>query len=140
VICFAGHTDVVPTGPVNKCDSDPFTPTVRDGMLYGRGTADMKGSIAAFVIAVERFVAEYPQHQGSIAMLLTSDEEGIAVDGTVRVVEALQARMKNWITASSASRPASANSATPSRTGGAVHCPARSPSKACKAISLIRIW
>ena len=92
VICFAGHTDVVPTGPVAKWDSDPFTPTVRDGMLYGRGTADMKGSIAAFVTAVERFVAEYPQHQGSIAMLLTSDEEGIAVDGTVRVVEALQAR------------------------------------------------
>ncbi|KAF0205411.1 MAG: succinyl-diaminopimelate [Gallionellaceae bacterium] len=92
VICFAGHTDVVPTGPVTKWDNDPFTPTVRDGMLYGRGTADMKGSIAAFVTAVERFVAEYPQHPGSIAMLLTSDEEGIAVDGTVRVVEALQAR------------------------------------------------
>lgn len=92
VICFAGHTDVVPTGPVTKWDSDPFTPTVRGGMLYGRGAADMKGSIAAFVTAVERFVAEHPQHSGSIAMLLTSDEEGIAVDGTVRVVEALQAR------------------------------------------------
>ena len=92
VICFAGHTDVVPTGPVDKWLSDPFTPTVRDGMLYGRGTADMKGSIAAFVIAVEKFVAEYPQHQGSIALLLTSDEEGVAVDGTVRVVEALQNR------------------------------------------------
>jgi succinyl-diaminopimelate desuccinylase len=92
VICFAGHTDVVPTGPIDKWVSNPFTPTVRDGMLYGRGTADMKGSIAAFITAVERFVAEYPQHQGSIAMLLTSDEEGIAVDGTVRVVEALQKR------------------------------------------------
>ena len=92
IVCFAGHTDVVPTGPVNKWDSDPFTPTVRDGMLYGRGTADMKGSIAAFVTATERFVAEHPQHKGSIALLLTSDEEGIAVDGTVRVVEALQAR------------------------------------------------
>lgn len=92
VICFAGHTDVVPSGPVDKWLSDPFTPTVRDGMLYGRGAADMKGSIAAFVIAVERFVAEYPQHQGSIALLLTSDEEGVAVDGTVRVVEALQKR------------------------------------------------
>ena len=92
LICFAGHTDVVPTGPADKWDSPPFEPTVRDGMLYGRGAADMKGSIAAFVTAVERFVAEYPQHHGSIALLLTSDEEGIAVDGTVRVVEALQAR------------------------------------------------
>jgi succinyl-diaminopimelate desuccinylase len=92
IVCFAGHTDVVPTGPVAKWDSDPFTPTVRDGMLYGRGTADMKGSIAAFVAATERFVANYPQHKGSIALLLTSDEEGIAVDGTVRVVEALKER------------------------------------------------
>jgi len=92
IVCFAGHTDVVPTGPVNRWDSDPFTPTVRDGMLYGRGTADMKGSIAAFITATERFVATHPQHRGSIALLLTSDEEGVAVDGTVRVVEALQAR------------------------------------------------
>jgi succinyl-diaminopimelate desuccinylase len=92
VICFAGHTDVVPTGPVAKWDSDPFTPTIRDGMLYGRGAADMKGSIAAFVTATERFVAAHPHHRGSIALLLTSDEEGVAVDGTVRVVETLQAR------------------------------------------------
>jgi succinyl-diaminopimelate desuccinylase len=92
VICFAGHTDVVPTGPVNKWLSDPFTPTVREGMLYGRGAADMKGSLAAFVTAIEKFVAEFPQHRGSIALLLTSDEEGVAVDGTVRVVEALLAR------------------------------------------------
>ncbi|MBA4382305.1 MAG: succinyl-diaminopimelate desuccinylase [Sideroxydans sp.] len=92
IVCFAGHTDVVPTGPVAKWDSDPFTPTVRDGMLYGRGTADMKGSIAAFVSATERFVAAHPKHKGSIALLLTSDEEGIAVDGTVRVVEALKER------------------------------------------------
>lgn len=92
VICFAGHTDVVPTGPVDKWHSDPFTPTVRDGMLYGRGAADMKGSIAAFVTATERFVATHPQHRGSIALLLTSDEEGVAIDGTVRVVEALHAR------------------------------------------------
>ncbi len=92
LVCFAGHTDVVPTGPVNKWDSDPFTPTVRDGMLYGRGASDMKGSLAAFVTAIEAFVAKHPQHRGSIALLLTSDEEGIAVDGTVRVVEALQAR------------------------------------------------
>lgn len=92
VVCFAGHTDVVPTGPVNQWISDPFTPTVRDGMLYGRGAADMKGSIAAFVTAAERFVAAYPLHRGSIALLLTSDEEGIAVDGTVRVVETLRER------------------------------------------------
>ena len=92
VVCFAGHTDVVPTGPLDKWDSAPFTPTVRDGMLYGRGAADMKGSLAAFVTAIEKFVAKYPRHRGSIALLLTSDEEGIAVDGTVRVVEALQQR------------------------------------------------
>jgi succinyl-diaminopimelate desuccinylase len=92
VVCFAGHTDVVPTGPVNKWGSDPFTPTVRDGMLYGRGAADMKGSLAAFVTAIEKFVAAHPAHQGSIALLLTSDEEGVAVDGTVRVVEALRER------------------------------------------------
>ncbi len=92
LICFAGHTDVVPTGPTSQWDSDPFTPTVRDGMLYGRGAADMKGSLAAFVTAAEKFVATYPQHRGSIAMLLTSDEEGVAIDGTVRVVEALQQR------------------------------------------------
>ncbi len=92
IVCFAGHTDVVPTGPVDKWVSDPFTPTVRDGMLYGRGAADMKGSLAAFVTAIEKFVAEFPRHGGSIALLLTSDEEGVAIDGTVRVVEALQAR------------------------------------------------
>jgi succinyl-diaminopimelate desuccinylase len=92
VICFAGHTDVVPTGPVNKWNSDPFTPTIRDGMLYGRGAADMKGSLAAFVTAIEKFVAEHPQYYGSNALLLTSDEEGVAIDGTVRVVEALQER------------------------------------------------
>jgi succinyl-diaminopimelate desuccinylase len=92
LICFAGHTDVVPTGPLDKWHSDPFTPTIRDGMLYGRGAADMKASLAAFVTAIEKFVASHPDHQGSIALLLTSDEEGVAVDGTVRVVEALRAR------------------------------------------------
>ncbi len=92
VLCFAGHTDVVPTGSLEQWHSDPFTPTLRDGMLYGRGAADMKGSLAAFVTAIEKFVAEHPNHAGSIALLLTSDEEGVAVDGTVRVVEALQAR------------------------------------------------
>jgi len=92
VVCFAGHTDVVPTGPLTEWHSDPFVPTVRDGKLYGRGAADMKSSIAAFVIAAERFVAERPRHAGSITLLLTSDEEGPAVDGTVRVVERLKAR------------------------------------------------
>jgi succinyl-diaminopimelate desuccinylase len=92
LICFAGHTDVVPTGPVEKWHSPPFTPTIREGLLYGRGAADMKGSLAAFVTSIEKFVATHPRHEGSIALLLTSDEEGIAVDGTVRVVEALQAR------------------------------------------------
>lgn len=92
LVCFAGHTDVVPSGPLDKWHSNPFEPSVRDGMLYGRGAADMKGPLAAFVTAIEKFVTEYPQHRGSIGVLLTSDEEGVAVDGTVRVVEALQAR------------------------------------------------
>jgi len=92
LVCFAGHTDVVPSGPLDKWHSNPFEPSVRDGMLYGRGAADMKGSLAAFVTAIEKFVAGHPQHRGSIAVLLTSDEEGVAVDGTVRVVEALQQR------------------------------------------------
>ena len=92
LLCFAGHTDVVPSGPLNAWQSDPFQPEVRDGLLYGRGAADMKSSLAAFVVAIEAFVAQQPQHLGSIALLLTSDEEGDAVDGTVRVVEALQAR------------------------------------------------
>jgi succinyl-diaminopimelate desuccinylase len=92
LVCFAGHTDVVPPGPREQWHSDPFVPTESDGRLYGRGAADMKSSIAAFVVAAERFVAARPQHQGSIALLLTSDEEGDAVDGTVRVVEKLTAR------------------------------------------------
>lgn len=91
-IVFAGHTDVVPTGPRDRWASDPFVPTERDGRLYGRGAADMKTSIAAFVVAAEGFVAAHPHHPGAIALLLTSDEEGPAVDGTVRVVEWLQQR------------------------------------------------
>lgn len=92
VVVFAGHTDVVPSGPVESWFSPPFEPTIRDGMLYGRGAADMKTSIAAFITAIEAFVEDHPQHDGSIALLITSDEEGVAVDGTVRVVEAMQAR------------------------------------------------
>ena len=91
-VCFAGHTDVVPSGPLEAWTSDPFTPSVRDGFLYGRGAADMKSSLAAFVVAIERFVAAHPRHPGSIALLITSDEEGPAVDGTVRVVEELKAK------------------------------------------------
>ncbi len=92
IVCFAGHTDVVPSGPVANWESDPFAPEIRDGMLYGRGAADMKTSLAAFVTAIESFIANHPDHKGSIALLITSDEEGIAVDGTVKVVEALDAR------------------------------------------------
>ena len=92
VLCFAGHTDVVPTGPLEQWRQDPFSPTQHDGLLYGRGAADMKGSIAAFLSAVEQFLARHPDHPGSIAWLITSDEEGPAVDGTVRVVERLAAR------------------------------------------------
>ncbi len=89
---FAGHTDVVPTGPLEKWTSPPFAPEIRDGMLYGRGAADMKSSVAASVTAVESFIAANPDHPGSLAFLLTSDEEGDATDGTVIVVEALKAR------------------------------------------------
>ena len=89
---FLGHTDVVPPGPLDAWLSPPFEPTIRDGKLYGRGTADMKGGIAAFVTAVERFIANHPGHQGSIAVMMTSDEEGIATHGVVKVVEVLEAR------------------------------------------------
>jgi len=92
LVCFAGHSDVVPTGPLERWHSDPFEPTVRDGQLYARGAADMKTSLAAFVTATERFVAAHPDHPGSIAFLITSDEEGPATDGTVKVVEALKTR------------------------------------------------
>lgn len=92
VFCFAGHTDVVPTGPLEEWKSDPFVPTVRDGILYGRGAADMKTGLAAMITATEAFVRECPGHRGSIAYLITSDEEGPSVDGTKRVVETLRAR------------------------------------------------
>jgi len=92
LFCFAGHTDVVPPGPASSWASPPFEPSVRSGQLYGRGAADMKGSLAAMITATEAFVAERPGHRGSVAFLLTSDEEGPAVDGTVRVVETLKTR------------------------------------------------
>jgi succinyl-diaminopimelate desuccinylase len=98
VLCFAGHTDVVPTGPREEWLTDPFEPVIRDGVLYGRGAADMKSGLAAMVTATERFVARHPRHEGTLAFLLTSDEEGSSVDGTRRVVEALEARGEkiNW--------------------------------------------
>ena len=92
LVCFAGHTDVVPTGPLDRWLSDPFAPTERDGKLFGRGAADMKTSLAAIVVAIEGFVAAHPSHRGSIAVLATSDEEGVATDGTVKVVDRLEAR------------------------------------------------
>ena len=90
ILCFAGHTDVVPTGPESQWSYPPFTPTVLDGQLYGRGAADMKGSLAAMVVAVEQFVAAHPTHDGRIAFLITSDEEGVAANGTVKVVNWMQ--------------------------------------------------
>ena len=92
LVCFAGHTDVVPTGPLENWGIDPFTPTIRDGVLYGRGASDMKTSIAAFVVAIREFVKANPDHAGSLAVMFTSDEEGPATDGTVRVVETLARR------------------------------------------------
>jgi succinyl-diaminopimelate desuccinylase len=92
VLCFAGHTDVVPTGPLEQWHSNPFKPEIRDGLLYGRGAADMKSGLAAMVTATEAFVAEEPDHHGTIAFLITSDEEGPSVEGTKRVVETLLAR------------------------------------------------
>jgi succinyl-diaminopimelate desuccinylase len=96
LLVFAGHTDVVPTGPVDKWHTPPFEPTIKDGMLYGRGAADMKTSCAAFITAIEDFVAAHPNHPGSIGLLITSDEEGIAINGTVKVVEALKARNEHF--------------------------------------------
>ena len=90
ILCFAGHTDVVPSGPESDWQSPPFEPTVVDGQLYGRGAADMKGSLAAMLVAVEQFVEQYPDHSGRIAFLITSDEEGIAANGTVKVVDWLR--------------------------------------------------
>jgi succinyl-diaminopimelate desuccinylase len=92
IVCFAGHTDVVPSGPEQQWQTPPFEPALIDGKLFGRGAADMKGSLAAMVTACERFVQNHPQHNGRIAFLITSDEEGIAIDGTIKVVEWLEHR------------------------------------------------
>lgn len=92
LLVFAGHTDVVPTGPLDKWHTPPFEPTIKDGMLYARGAADMKTSLAAFITSIEEFIKAHPNHAGSIGLLITSDEEGVAVDGTVKVVEVLKAR------------------------------------------------
>ena len=92
LLVFAGHTDVVPTGPLEKWHTPPFEPTIKEGILYARGAADMKTSLAAFVTCIEEFVAEHPNHLGSIGLLITSDEEAAAINGTVKVVEVLKAR------------------------------------------------
>jgi len=96
LVVLAGHTDVVPSGLLEKWHSDPFVPTVRDGCLYGRGAADMKTSVAAFVTACERYIASHPSHKGSVALLITSDEEGPSVDGTVKVVEEFKRRGESF--------------------------------------------
>ena len=92
VLAFAGHTDVVPSGPVDQWHTPPFEPTIKDGFLYGRGAADMKGSLACWIVALEEFIALHPNHCGSLALLITSDEEGPFVDGTTRVIDTLEAR------------------------------------------------
>jgi succinyl-diaminopimelate desuccinylase len=94
VFCFAGHTDVVPSGPVDEWHSDPFTPVIKDGVLYGRGAADMKSGLAAMLTASEAFIGQHPEHRGTLAFLITSDEEGPSVDGTRRVVEVLRERQE----------------------------------------------
>jgi len=140
LIVFAGHTDVVPTGPLADWHSDPFVPTERDGFLFGRGAADMKASLAAFVTSIEAFVSANPAHPGSIALLLTSDEEGDATHGTTLVVETLRAVAKPSTTASSANPPRAPPSATPSRTVAVAASPASSRSKASRATSPTRNW
>ena len=120
VLCFAGHTDVVPTGPLEEWQSDPFKPAVRDGFLFGRGAADMKSALAAMVTATEDFVREHPRHKGTIAYLITSDEEGPSVDGTKKVVETLRERGQkiDWCIVGEPS--ARRSWATPSRSAGEV--------------------
>jgi succinyl-diaminopimelate desuccinylase len=115
LFAFAGHTDVVPPGPLDQWQSPPFTPEIHDGDLYGRGAADMKGSLAAMITAVERFLTDHAQPCGSLAFLITSDEEGVAVNGTVKVVSELSGVVKKSAGAWSANPPARRASAIPSR-------------------------
>ncbi len=141
LLVFAGHTDVVPTGPLDQWQSPPFEPTQRDGKLYGRGAADMKTSIAAMVVAAEEFVNAHPDHKGSIGFLITSDEEGPATDGTVIVCNALKARGEQLDYCivgepTSTRRTGRHDQERPSRHA----CPANSSSRASRAISRIRNW
>jgi succinyl-diaminopimelate desuccinylase len=133
LICFAGHTDVVPTGPVEKWDSEPFTPTIRDNKLFGRGSADMKTSLAAFITGIEKFLAAHPNPKGSIALLITSDEEGTAVDGTIKVVKVLKER-KELIDYCIVGEPTCADVFGDTIKNG------RRGSLSGEAISRIRIW
>ena len=120
LFCFAGHTDVVPPGPLEEWHSDPFTPVIRDGVLYGRGAADMKSGLAAMLTACEEFIGRHPDHRGSIAFLITSDEEGPSIDGTKRVVELLREPQREPSTGAWSENPrANPCSATPSRSAAA---------------------
>jgi succinyl-diaminopimelate desuccinylase len=140
LLVFAGHTDVVPTGPLEKWTSNPFQPTHRDGKLYGRGAADMKTSLAAMIVAVEEFTAAHPDHQGSIGFLITSDEEGPATDGTVIVCNQLKARGEQLDYCIVGEPTSVSKIGDMIKMADAAPCPANSSSKVCKVISLIRIW
>lgn len=120
VLCFLGHTDVVPTGPREQWTSAPFDPQIRDGRLYGRGTADMKGSVAAMVLALEALVAQHPQHVGTVALLLTSDEEGDAIDGVRAVAKHFRDTGQHISSASLANPRRTSSSGIPSASVGAV--------------------
>lgn len=139
-LAFAGHTDVVPAGDVDRWINPPFEPTIRDGMLFGRGAADMKGSLAAMVVAAERFVAQHPHHRGRLAFLITSDEEASAKNGTVKVVEALMARNERLDYCLVGEPSSTEIVGDVVKTGAAVPSPVTSLFMAFRGTSPIRIW